>query len=240
MRGSLWYFGMGGGSVGGNAWNRRGHKNVLIQMHILIQKVDTYLLELDVAQVKLLGHPIGAERWQPPDGCRLKINFDATFHSTFRTSCARVVIRNSHWTVLALHMVVCKHTPSIFAVEAITCLRAVHLGMALDFPDVIVEDDSLMVLHKVQSSWFDLSILDAYIRDIEHWAGYFCRCDFRHFLRAGNTVADLLAKEGLKEGMGSYMCGVFPILHNGRWSVIISPICKAFNGKWRGGGEHFS
>ncbi|MBA0610651.1 hypothetical protein Godav_011467 [Gossypium davidsonii] len=134
------------------------------------------------------------------------------------TSCARVVIRNSHWTVLALHMVVCKHILFAFAVEAIACLHTVHLGMALDFPDVIVEGDSLMVLHKVQSS----------------------RCDFWHFLRAGNIVADLLAKEGLKEGMGSYMCGVFPNLHNGRWSVIISSICEAFNGKWRGGGEHFS
>ncbi|MBA0754185.1 hypothetical protein Gogos_021771 [Gossypium gossypioides] len=179
-------------------------------MHILIQKVDTYLLELDVAQVKLLGRPIGAERWRPLDGCCLKINFDAAFHSPSRTSCTRVVIKNSHWTVLALHMVVCKHIPSAFAVEATACLHAVHLGMALDFPDVIVEGDSLMVLHKVQSFRFDLSILDVYIRDIKHWAGYFFRCDFWHFLRAGNTVADLLANKGLKAGMSSYICGGVP------------------------------
>lgn len=36
---------------------------MLLYKCIFNSKVDTYLLELDVAQVKLLGHPIGAERW---------------------------------------------------------------------------------------------------------------------------------------------------------------------------------
>ncbi|MBA0704464.1 hypothetical protein Golax_016718 [Gossypium laxum] len=177
-----------------------------LTMYVLIQQVDTYLLELDVAQVKLLRHLVGVEWWQPPNGYYLKINFDADFHSPSKTSCTGVVIRNRYGIVLGSHIVVYKHIPSAFVALPTTCLHAVHLGLALGFSYVIVEGDSLTVLHKVQSSRPDPPILGAYIQDIKCWAGYFRKCDFQHILRVGNTVADLLAKEGLKVGMGSYMC----------------------------------
>ncbi|KAK8303213.1 hypothetical protein V6Z11_D04G134800 [Gossypium hirsutum] len=75
-----------------NAWNQHVHNNAIIQMHVLIQRVEPYLLELDVVYEKLPGRLIGPERWRSPDGCYLKINFDAAFHSPSRTSCAGVVI----------------------------------------------------------------------------------------------------------------------------------------------------
>nr|KJB09937.1 hypothetical protein B456_001G176100 [Gossypium raimondii] len=175
-------------------------------MYVLIQQVDTYLLELDVAQVKLLRRLVGVEWWQPPSGYCLKINFDADFHSLSKTSYAEVVIRNRYGIVLGSHIVVYKHIHSTFVALPTTCLHAVRLGLALGFSYVIVEGDSLTVLRKVQSSRLDPPILGAYIRDIKCWAGCFRKCDFQHVLRVGNTVADLLAKEGLKVEMGSYMC----------------------------------
>ncbi|KAK5819096.1 hypothetical protein PVK06_024055 [Gossypium arboreum] len=89
------------------------------------------------------------------------------FHSPSKTSCAGVVIRNRHGIVLGSHTVVCKHIPSAFVALPTTCLHVVHLGLALGFPYVIVEGDSLTVLCKVQSSRPDLSILDAYIQDMK-------------------------------------------------------------------------
>ncbi|MBA0821960.1 hypothetical protein Goarm_018783, partial [Gossypium armourianum] len=179
-------------------------------MHVVIEgdslTVDTYLLELDMAQVKLLRRLVGVEWWQPPGGYCLKINFDADFHSSSKTSCAGVVIRNRYGIVLGSHIVVYKHIPSTFVALPTTCLHAVRLGLALGFSYVIVEGDSLTVLRKVQSSRPDPPILGAYIQDIKCRVGCFRKCDFQHVLRVGNTVADLLAKEGLKVGIGSYMC----------------------------------
>ncbi|KAK5839801.1 hypothetical protein PVK06_008641 [Gossypium arboreum] len=104
-------------------------------------------------------------------------------------------------------MVVNKNIPSAFAGEALACLQAVHLGQALGFPDVIVEGDALTVIHKGQSPLFDSSILGANIQDIKWWAGLFRRCEFRHVPRKGYIVANLLAKEGLRTGTGSYLSG---------------------------------
>lgn len=82
------------------------HENVVIQMHVLIQRVDSYLLDLDAVQEKLAGRLIGPERWQPPDGCCLKNSFDTTFHAPSRTSYTEVVIRNRQGTVLGSRTVV--------------------------------------------------------------------------------------------------------------------------------------
>ncbi|KAG8500953.1 hypothetical protein CXB51_002956 [Gossypium anomalum] len=145
---------------------------------------------------KLPGRLIGPEQWPPPDGCCLKINFDATFHAPSRTSCAGVVVS--------------RNIPSIFAAEAIAYLQVVCLGLALRFSDVVVEGDTLTVIRKANSFWSDTLVLGAYIRDIKRWAGFFRQCEFKHVFRTGNTVVDLLAKEELKAGLDFYLCGRVP------------------------------
>ncbi|KAG8488998.1 hypothetical protein CXB51_017009 [Gossypium anomalum] len=137
-------------------------------MHVVIQQIETHLLELDVAQVKLPRRLIGVERWQPPDGCCLKNNFDADFHSPSKISCAGVVIRNRYGIVLGSHIVVCKHIPSAFAALPTTCLHAVHLGLALGFPYVIIEGDSLTEGLKVRMGFYMCGgVLDFVKRAVE-------------------------------------------------------------------------
>ncbi|PPS20280.1 hypothetical protein GOBAR_AA00294 [Gossypium barbadense] len=81
----------------------------------IVCKVICYLKELDVVQERLPGHLIGVERWRPPEGTMLKVNFDAAFSTNFMLSCTGIVIRDNLGRVLRSHLVLTMHVPMAFA-----------------------------------------------------------------------------------------------------------------------------
>ncbi|MBA0548803.1 hypothetical protein Golob_019877, partial [Gossypium lobatum] len=67
----------------------------LVSYQALISKVEFYLLKLDTVKEILLGCPIGAECWRPPEGCCLKTNFDTAYNALSQTSYTGLVIRDN-------------------------------------------------------------------------------------------------------------------------------------------------
>ncbi|MBA0550682.1 hypothetical protein Golob_021606, partial [Gossypium lobatum] len=143
------------------------HEGAIIQTHIIIHKVKTYLLELDTVHAKIPGRQIGVERWQPLNVDSLKINFDETYCANTRTSCSRIVIWNCLGCVIGSSMVINRNFPSAFAVKAIAYSQAILLSLDLGIPNVIVEGDALTMIWRVLSPAPDNLVLDAYIRDIK-------------------------------------------------------------------------
>ncbi|KAG8501440.1 hypothetical protein CXB51_003784 [Gossypium anomalum] len=58
---------------------------------------------------------------------------------------------------------------SPFAVKALACAQAMHLGLDLGLQLAVVEGYVLLVIKKCQSSETDESEMGAYIRDIQHY-----------------------------------------------------------------------
>ncbi|MBA0566961.1 hypothetical protein Golob_011732 [Gossypium lobatum] len=88
-----------------NARNERVHKNVIVQIQDVVCRVQAYLLDFDAVHVKLPGRLIGTERWWPPKGFCLKVNFDATFNAPMPSSSTGIVIRNNMGFVIGSTLV---------------------------------------------------------------------------------------------------------------------------------------
>ncbi|MBA0770339.1 hypothetical protein Gotri_018990 [Gossypium trilobum] len=67
--------------------------DLIISKH-KIQRVESYIREVDVVQRKLPIRRVENECWKPLEAHFLKINFDATFQRNDRRSCTGIVIRN--------------------------------------------------------------------------------------------------------------------------------------------------
>ncbi|KAH1130704.1 hypothetical protein J1N35_002082 [Gossypium stocksii] len=91
----------------------------------IICSVQFYLLEFDTVHAKLHGCLIGPERWRPPEGSCLKVNFDAAFHAPTLMTCVGIVIKDNLGSVIGYASVVTMHIPSAFAAEALACYPAI-------------------------------------------------------------------------------------------------------------------
>ncbi|MBA0820724.1 hypothetical protein Gohar_025565 [Gossypium harknessii] len=156
------------------------HEGAIIQTHIIIHKVKTYLLELDTVHAKIPSRQIRVERWQPLNVDSLNINFDAAYCANTRTSCSRIVIWNCLGCVIGSSMVINRNFPSAFVAKAIAYSQAILLGPDLGIPNVIVEGDALTMIWRVLSPAPDNLVLGAYTRDIKCQARPFHHCVFWH------------------------------------------------------------
>ncbi|MFQ6661057.1 hypothetical protein Gotur_029350 [Gossypium turneri] len=166
-------------------WNARNlyvHEGAIIQTHIIIHKVKTYLLELDTVHAKIPSRQIRVERWQPLNVDSLNINFDAAYCANTRTSCSRIVIWNCLGCVIGSSMVINRNFPSAFVAKAIAYSQAILLGLDLGIPNVIVEGDALTMIWRVLSPAPNNLVLGAYTRDIKCQARPFHHCVFWHVL----------------------------------------------------------
>ncbi|MBA0607153.1 hypothetical protein Godav_019497 [Gossypium davidsonii] len=125
-------------------------------------------MELDVVQERLPSCLIGVERWRPPEGTMLKVNFDAASNANSMLSCAGI---RRLWHAL---------TPFIWLLD---------FGLR----EVTIEGDPLTVIRKVRSPLHNALSIGAYIQNVKVMAPLFNRYFFTHASRDSNTVAYLLA-----------------------------------------------
>ncbi|KAG8485908.1 hypothetical protein CXB51_020214 [Gossypium anomalum] len=156
-----------------------------------------YLLEFDVVHAKLPRRLIRIERWQPPEGSYLKVNFDATFYAPTILSCVRIVVMDNLGFVVGSKSVVNTHMASAFVAEALACYHVVQLGLNLGLQEVIFVGNSPIVIRKLYSPHLDESVIGPYIRDVKGLVGQFRLYQFFHISSQGNTVARLLDSKGL-------------------------------------------
>ncbi|KAK5817881.1 hypothetical protein PVK06_022810 [Gossypium arboreum] len=80
----------------------------------------------------------------------------------------------------------------------------------LGFREVILESNALSMIKKMRSCINDGSDIGAYIYDAKIKVEMFSRCSYRHVSRYANTVAHIVAKEGLRRGGSAYLVGNVP------------------------------
>ncbi|PPD79654.1 hypothetical protein GOBAR_DD23427 [Gossypium barbadense] len=86
------------------------------------------------------------ERWRSPKESYVKINFDAAFHKQSKSSCSRIVVRDSSGRVLNFTMRLNEHIPTGFVAEAIVCVQAVQLGPDFGIIKAEIEGNVLSVI----------------------------------------------------------------------------------------------
>ncbi|PPD89783.1 hypothetical protein GOBAR_DD13272 [Gossypium barbadense] len=110
----------------------------MIKVEIL-ERVGSYIGELDALRTRSSANIMESERWNPPGRGWFKINYDVAFQKHSLRSCTWIIIRNHEWGTLVSSIIQNKHIPTEFAAEALACLQEIRLGLDLELQDVIVE-----------------------------------------------------------------------------------------------------
>ncbi|KAK8654528.1 hypothetical protein V6N13_128491 [Hibiscus sabdariffa] len=161
--------------------------------------IQAFICELDTLVALSKPSPVShVVKWSPPAGNSIKINFDASFNSTARTSISGVIARDSQGFILAAGTFPHTGIADAFTAEAVACERAVVFAQDLGFRSIIIEGDSLSVFKKVTSANFDKSVISPIIRDILSLRDLFQSVTFSFVGRQGNEVAHMLAKLGIR------------------------------------------
>lgn len=98
-----------------------------------------------------------------------------------------------------------EQVPTSFAVEVVTCLQAVHLGLDMGRSETSIEGDSLEFIKKCKTNFPDKSLLRAYISDIKELCMGFKHIDFKFIPRSWNGLTHVIAKETLKRREEIYL-----------------------------------
>ncbi|MBA0851442.1 hypothetical protein Goshw_019876 [Gossypium schwendimanii] len=117
----------------------------------LVDLVYSYLKELDGLNNHLPGNGLLMGRQTAPTGSTVKINFDIAFNRQRKESCSKLVVRNEKAEVICSRTVMHENIPSIFAIEAMVCLQAIHLGLNLGLGMVEIEGDAHTMIRKLQA-----------------------------------------------------------------------------------------
>ncbi|MBA0628320.1 hypothetical protein Godav_023076 [Gossypium davidsonii] len=91
---------------------------------------------------------------------------------------------------LGMRMIINNHVPTSFAAEAIRCLQGIQMGLDLGFRKVVVEEDSINVIKKLQNQKEDMSMIRDYIEDARIESRDFEECMFRYVGRNANETAN--------------------------------------------------
>lgn len=81
----------------------------------------------------------------------IKINFDGAYDTWLCLLASGIVARNSKGVVLLSSSEIHQEIPSAFAAEALACRKAVQIGINMQWPQIIVEGDSLTVIKKCKT-----------------------------------------------------------------------------------------
>lgn len=144
-------------------------------------------------------------RLELPSREEIKINIYAVFDgSNFRSS-SGMVAHNFLGKILASKSTLHSHVGSIFAVEALTCSKAVKMETTLKIYRVIIKSDTLTMIKKCKMTCKGRFMIDLYIRDVKSLLPRFRSIHFHHVNRLVNNLANLVAKECLRRSEEIYL-----------------------------------
>lgn len=89
------------------------------------------------------------EVWRLPKLGFIKLNFDATFQSNFKTSPSAVLARDSEGKVVGAETYLFTNVVDAFVVEARACERTLFFASRMGFRCLVVERDSMTVIKKL-------------------------------------------------------------------------------------------
>jgi ribonuclease HI len=129
--------------------------------------------------------------WTLPLGGNLKLNTDASFFAGTNSASSGVIVRNYLGLVVAGSARVFS-APSALVAEALAIRDALVLAYNLNFPHIVVESDSLIVVQCCRGELVRGQITSI-INDILTLKGNFIRCGFTWVAREGNKAANIVA-----------------------------------------------
>ncbi|KAK8673157.1 hypothetical protein V6N13_111507 [Hibiscus sabdariffa] len=141
-------------------------------------------------------HPPSSGNWSPSCEGTLKVNFDAAFDNINLVSSSGVVIRNHEGLLMAVGTFINSNILDPCIAEAKACEQAVELAADLNFHNVVVEGDSLIVIKKLQASIKDRSLICMLIQNIQRRFDDFMSLTYQHCQRNRNKVAHKIAHLG--------------------------------------------
>ncbi|XWS46575.1 hypothetical protein CRYUN_Cryun14cG0079900 [Craigia yunnanensis] len=88
-------------------------------------------------------------------------------------------------------------TTDPFTVETVAAVQALDFTLNMDFREIEVEADALLILKKLQTMEIDLSPIGTIVDEARSEGAKFTTCIFMHTKRIGNVEAHTLAKHDL-------------------------------------------
>lgn len=133
---------------------------------------------------------------RPPDGL-FKCNIDAAvfdLSSHFGFGC---IVRNSLGVVVdaVFGNLAGSFSPSL--AEALTVREALSWLLSLDFSDIVIESDALVVVEALNNLVSDSSSLGLVVEDCKILASHFSSCHFVFVYRSANQAAHGLPREAV-------------------------------------------
>ncbi|KAK8576205.1 hypothetical protein V6N13_090682 [Hibiscus sabdariffa] len=126
----------------------------------------------------------------------VKINFDAGFNSSNKSSVSGIIIRDLERLVLTSSTYLNNFISDPAVAEARACEQAVALTSELGFRRAIVEGDAISVISKMTSTKSDRSHISPIIHNVQYLTSGFESLTFNFVRRSLNPVAHSLAQLG--------------------------------------------
>ncbi|GMI66103.1 hypothetical protein HRI_000279600 [Hibiscus trionum] len=175
--------------------NRKVHESISQTPFEVAAYVKKYIAEWRVCHGTTSQKPTSqiAPIWVPPSGDEMKLNFDAGFNATSKTSISGIIVRNSEGEIMAAASYPHRDVSSPEIAEALACHRALVLASEQGFRRISVEGDAQTIIRKISSPLIDKSETFAVISDIKSFCGQFESISFRYINRKLNDAAHTLA-----------------------------------------------
>ncbi|XP_017629058.1 uncharacterized protein LOC108472047 [Gossypium arboreum] len=143
------------------------------------------------------------QKWKPPPGQAIKINFDGAFDERNQQSASGIVARNSKGLVLLSSTKTHLGVTSAFAAEALACRTATEIRSQHARKGSIIK--------RCNARGEDKSKIGAYIHDIHQLISRSGNIKFEYTPRSANSLAHILAKESLIRQEEVYLVESVPI-----------------------------
>ncbi|XVF58184.1 hypothetical protein PTKIN_Ptkin07bG0043300 [Pterospermum kingtungense] len=137
------------------------------------------------------------QKWKPPSGDTVKVNFDSSYD---RASCVGgigIVIRNEAGEVMSAKATKVQYVDNPFLIEACTAIEALEFASECGFRDIVLEGDALTIIKRLLNSEEDRSAIAHQVEEGRTLIPNFLKCKIQHCLRNCNEAAHYLAKFSL-------------------------------------------
>ena len=133
------------------------------------------------------------------------MNFDGALRLPGNKGGIGILIRNNNGEVMGAKAANVSLVDNAFMVEVMAMIDALILVREMGFTDVVVDEDALSVIKKMQKLEVDFSPIGNFIEEAKMMLPMFNSICFMHTRREGNKVANNLADYGLNVGGRIYM-----------------------------------
>jgi ribonuclease HI len=133
--------------------------------------------------------------WIPPEEGWVKLNFDGASRGNPGVAGIGGIIRNWKGEIISKFSQPIKPTTNNMA-ECLAALEGLKICKRLNFPKLIIEGDSQIIINAIRTKKMPNWILNSKIEEINHILESFPEILVKHTYREGNSDADNLANLG--------------------------------------------